>query len=125
MSTFHIERWDKIYAPNGAMLRLMMEREGFRVYQWADMPGAVYGLRKYAQAQSRWILSGSLEITIERCEPYILQAGDRDFMPAEVWSSMRILGEEDQKKDNDETPDKDGEPDEPKPVIYFIGEKIK
>jgi len=125
MTEFRIERWNNIYAPNGAMLRFTMEREGYRVYQWGDMPGAVYGLRKHAQAQSRWIISGTLEITIERREPYTLQAGDRDFMPANLWYSMHILGEENEEQDDDETPDKDGEPDEPKPVIYFIGEKIK
>lgn len=119
MAEFSIENWTEIYAPNAAMLRLTMERQGFRVYQWGDMPGAIYGLRKYAQVQSHWVVSGALEITVDKGNVvYVLKTGDRDFISPETWFSMRVLDEETlEKRENVES-------EAPKPVIYLIGEKI-
>ncbi len=53
--------------------------------------------------QSHWIVSGQFELTIENFGTVLLEAGDRDFMPAETYHSARVIGEE--------------------PVIYLIGEK--
>ena len=42
MKEFRIDRWNEVYAPNAAMLRLILEREGYRVFQWGDQPEMVY-----------------------------------------------------------------------------------
>lgn len=103
--SYRIERWKEVYRPNSAMLRLILEREGYRVFQWSDRPNTFYGLHKHSEEQSHWIVSGSLELTIERQGTYTLNAGDRDFMPAETYHSARVTSEE--------------------PVLYLVGEKIK
>lgn len=101
---FRVERWKEVFAPNAAVMRLKLANEGYRVYQWADQPGMVYAKHKHPQAQSHWIISGSLELIVGGTS-YVLEAGDRDFMEAETWHSARVVGEES--------------------VIYLIGEKIK
>ena len=105
MSGYRIMRWREIYAPNAAMLRFQMEREGYRVFQWGDRPEATYALHKHNEDQSHWIISGELELMIEHIGTVVLKAGDRDFLPARTWHSARVLGEE--------------------TVVYLIGEKIK
>lgn len=105
MSIYRIERWREIYRPNAAMLRLLLERENFRVYQWADRAGMVYGLHRHDEDQTHWIISGALELTIEKIGTFTLEAGDRDFMPAGTYHSARVVGEES--------------------VVYLIGEKSK
>jgi quercetin dioxygenase-like cupin family protein len=101
---YRVERWKEVYAPNAAMLRFLMEREGYRVYQWGDTPGAIFVLHKHSEAQSHWIVSGSLELTVNGVS-YTLEAGDRDFLPAETWHSARVVSEE--------------------TVVYMVGEKIR
>lgn len=100
---YRVEVWGEMTAPNPAMLRLKMEREGYSVFQWYDQPGAEYGLHQHHEEQSHWIVSGTLELTIEGIGVVVLQAGDRDFMPANTYHSARVLGEE--------------------PVHYLIGAK--
>lgn len=105
MSNYRFERWKEYYAPNAAMLRLILEQEGYRVFQWSDRPGMIYGLHKHDEDQSHWIISGSLELTVERAGTFVLEAGDRDFMPAGNYHSARVVSDA--------------------PVLYLIGEKIK
>lgn len=105
MSKYRIERWKEVYAPNGAMLRFWMEREGYRVFQWGDRPEMTYALHKHDEDQSHWIISGKLELTIERVGTFTLEAGDRDFMPAGIWHSARVMSEEG--------------------VVYLVGEKLR
>ena len=57
------------------------------------------------EEQAHWILSGTLEITVERVGTFELKAGDRDFMPARAYHSARVVGEE--------------------PVMYLVGIKRK
>jgi len=83
------------------MLRHTLTSEGFTVFQWCDQPGIEYGLHKHDEDQSHWIISGSLELTVERAGKFVLEAGDRDFMPGGTFHSARVLGEE--------------------PVLYLIG----
>ena len=90
--------------PNPAMLRFRMEADGYRVFQWSDRQGAFYGTHSHREDQSHWIISGRLEITVEGSGVYILEAGDRDFMPAETHHTARVIGDE--------------------PVVYLIGEKL-
>lgn len=104
MTNYRIERWAQLHAPNSAMLRHILVTEGFRVFQWSDLPEAVYANHKHDTDQSHWIVSGALELTIERFGTVVLQAGDRDFMPAGTYHSARVVSED--------------------PVVYLIGEKI-
>ncbi len=101
---YRIKKWSEPHFPNAAMLRHLMVVEGYRVFQWCDRPGMMYGMHKHGEHQSHWIVSGSLEITIQSVGVVVLQAGDRDFMPAETYHSARVIGDE--------------------PVLYLIGEKI-
>lgn len=100
---YRIEKWEERNAPNAAMLRLRLEEAGYRVLQWCDQPGSFYGMHKHSEAQSHWIVSGILEVTVQS-RRYVLQAGDRDFMPAETYHTAKVIGEE--------------------PVVYLVGELL-
>jgi len=100
---YRVEKWVEVHDPSPAMLRLMMEREGYSVFQWCDQPGAEYGLHQHNEDQCHWIVSGTLELTIEGFGVVVLEAGDRDYMPANTYHSARVVGEE--------------------PVLYLIGSK--
>lgn len=102
-SRYRVDKWDKPHAPNPAMLRYELEKEGFRVMHWCDSPGASYGMHKHAEEQSHWVVSGQIEITVGSLS-FALSAGDRDHMPAETYHTARVVGDE--------------------PVVYLIGEKI-
>ena len=102
---YRIERWRQPFAPNPAMLRRVLESEGYAVFQWSDRPDVVYGLHKHGTEQSHWIVSGKLELMIEAVGTFVLAAGDRDFMPAHTYHTARVISEE--------------------AVVYLIGEKIK
>lgn len=104
-SHYRIERWRQAFAPNPAMLRRTLESEGYTVFQWCDQPNAVYGLHKHGEDQSHWIVSGKLELAIEAVGTFVLEAGDRDFMPAHTYHTARVVSEE--------------------AVVYLIGEKVK
>src|SRR5437016_10333463 len=104
-SFYSIRKWAEIYPPNPAMLRYILVSEGYRVFQWCDQPEIAYGQHKHDEDQSHWIISGTLELTVERFGIFTLEVGDRDFMPAGIYHSARVLGEE--------------------PVMYLIGEKIE
>ncbi len=101
---YRLEKWREAYSPNSAMLRLTMERDGFRVFQWSDNPGKFYGPHKHEEDQSHWVVTGKLEITVKGGGVHLLEAGDRDFMPAQTYHAAQVIG--------------DG------PVLYLIGEKI-
>ena len=87
------------------MLRRVLESEGYAVFQWSDRTGAVYGLHKHGTDQSHWIVSGKLELMIEAVGTFVLEAGDRDFMPADTYHTARVVSRE--------------------AVVYLIGEKLK
>jgi len=105
MQNYRVERWSQLHAPNSAMLRYILVSEGFRVFQWSDMPEAVYVNHKHDTDQSHRIVSGAMELTIERVGTVVINAGDRDFMPAGTYHSARVVSEE--------------------PVVYLVGEKIE
>jgi uncharacterized cupin superfamily protein len=54
--------------------------------------------------QSHWIVSGELEITVDGVGTFLLQAGDRDFLPAGMYHSARVP--------------------EGQHVIYLVGERL-
>jgi quercetin dioxygenase-like cupin family protein len=100
-----IKKWAEPYNPNPAMLRLLLDREGYQVFQWCDQPNSMYGNHKHPEDQIHWIVSGRFEITIDKTgETYILEMGDRDFIPAETYHSARVIGDE--------------------PVMYLVGAKV-
>jgi mannose-6-phosphate isomerase-like protein (cupin superfamily) len=101
--SYRTEKWQEIFAPNPAMLRHQMTVEGYDVFQWSDQPGVEYGSHMHGEEQSHWIISGSLELSVQGIGTFVLEAGDRDFMPAGTYHSARVLGEE--------------------PVMYLIGAK--
>lgn len=103
MSDYQVIRWNQLDAPNPEKLRRQMESEGYYVYQWSDRAGGVYSEHFHTNDQSHWIISGSLELTVKAAGTFVLNAGDRDFMPAKTYHSARVIG--------DET------------VVYLIGEK--
>jgi quercetin dioxygenase-like cupin family protein len=102
---YRIERWAQPFAPNPAMLRRILESEGYAVFQWCDQPNAAYGLHQHGEDQAHWIVSGKLELTIEAVGTFVLEAGDRDFLPAHTYHTARAVSRE--------------------AVVYLIGEKLK
>jgi quercetin dioxygenase-like cupin family protein len=103
MDGYRVEKWNQPTAPNPAMLRYLLELDGFRVFQWRDNPGMAYGSHKHDEDQSHWIVSGALELTIERLGTFVLETGDRDFLPAGTYHSARVVVED--------------------PVMYLVGAK--
>jgi len=98
--SFRVERWNETNAPNARELRARMENEGYSVFQSSDSPNMIYGTHNHSEDQSHWILSGSLELTVDG-ESYVLNAGDRDFLPAYTNHAARVVS--------------------PEPVVYLIG----
>jgi quercetin dioxygenase-like cupin family protein len=88
-----VERWETTESPDARALQRRMESEGYRVFQWSDEPGAVYGRHSHPEHQSHWIVSGTLELQIGD-ETYTLSAGDRDYMPANTEHSAIVPGKE-------------------------------
>lgn len=100
---YHIEKWAGREAPKAASLRIKMESEGYSVFEWSDRPGTIYGMHSHGEDQSHGIISGRLELTVLNEGTFILEAGDRDFMPRDTRHSARVIGDE--------------------PVFYLIGAK--
>lgn len=100
--SFRVERWNEEFKPDERELRKRMESDGYSVFRWSDSPGTTYGTHNHPEDQSHWILSGALELTVDG-ESYVLQAGDRDFLPAYTDHAARVASCE--------------------PVVYLIGAK--
>lgn len=100
---YTIEKWSGAGAPDAARLRIKMESEGYDVFEWSDRPGTNYAVHAHGEDQSHSVISGRLELTIENGGTFILEAGDRDLMPAGTRHSARVIGDE--------------------PVFYLIGTK--
>jgi quercetin dioxygenase-like cupin family protein len=97
-----IERWTSAEPPSAEAMRRIMEAEGYSVFQWSDAAGTRYAPHQHVEDQSHCIVSGELELTIAG-EKYVLQPGDRDFLPAGTVHSAFVPGNV--------------------PVIYLIGAK--
>lgn len=100
---YRVEKWQELHAPNPAMLRHCLTKEGYQVFQWTDEAGMEYGSHMHGEDQSHWIISGSLELSVQGVGIFVLEPGDRDFMPAGTYHSARVLGDE--------------------PVMYIVGAK--
>ncbi len=103
-SGYKVEKWNKDIAPNAGELRLQMEHEGYNVFQWSDSPGRTYEIHSHGEDQSHWIISGELELDVQGYGIVNLEAGDRDFMPANTRHSARVISDES--------------------VVYLIGAKV-
>jgi len=88
-----VERWNEEQAPNPAELKQRLQDEGYSVFQWTDDPGTKYGPHAHEEDQSHWIISGELQLRVGH-ETYILQAGDRDFLPANTIHSAVVPDEQ-------------------------------
>jgi quercetin dioxygenase-like cupin family protein len=93
-SQYRLEKWQGAQAPDVTTIQQAMIDEGYRVYQWTDHPGANYGSHSHDNYQSRWIVSGTLELNVDGFGRLTLGAGDRDFMPAGTHHSARVVGDE-------------------------------
>jgi quercetin dioxygenase-like cupin family protein len=100
--SFSVQRWTGNEAPKAGKLREVLEAEGFSVFEWSDGPGTTYEPHAHDDDQSHWIISGALQLTVAG-ETYTLQAGDRDFLPANTPHAAFVPGD--------------------KPVRYLIGSK--
>lgn len=94
MTEYSVQRWEKGGSPESLSLRKIMTDEGYAVFEWTDNPGTVYEMHSHSDEQSHWIISGSLELTVESVGTFVLVAGDRDFMPDQTRHSARVLGSE-------------------------------
>lgn len=92
IDVYRVERWVGFQAPHAASMRLKLAQEGFHVDQWCDRPGMFYGKHKHPEAQSHWVISGEIEITVPT-GTYLLGPGDRDYMPADTLHTARVIGE--------------------------------
>jgi quercetin dioxygenase-like cupin family protein len=90
---FEFERWNKDEKPDAAALRERLQGEGYDVTEWTDAPGTVHPLHSHAEDQTHWIISGRLELTVNR-QTYVLYAGDRDFLPANTAHAAFVPGSE-------------------------------
>lgn len=93
-SGYRIEKWNKNSNPNAEKLSSQMEQESFSVIEWSDDAGRAYGKHKHGEDQSHWIISGKLELTVEDFGTVVLEAGYRDFMPANTIHSAQVVGDE-------------------------------
>ena len=100
--TFSVQRWAGNEVPSPKGMRQILAHEGYSVFEWTDAPGTTYAPHAHDDDQSHWIISGALQLTVAG-ETYILQAGDRDFLPAQTTHAAFVPGD--------------------KPVWYLIGSK--
>jgi quercetin dioxygenase-like cupin family protein len=100
---YRVERWTGDIGPDPSTLRRIMEDDGYSVFEWSDGPDTIYDNHAHDDDQSHWIVSGKLELTVIDAGSYVLGPGDRDFMPAGMMHSARVVSDE--------------------PVIYLIGSK--
>jgi quercetin dioxygenase-like cupin family protein len=92
MVAFKVERWSDGARPNARELKESLEAEGYSVFEWSDSPGTTYEPHSHDEDQSHWIISGSLQLTVEG-QAYTLEEGDRDFLPARTTHAAFVPGD--------------------------------
>ena len=70
---YRVEKWQELFAPNPAMLRHSLTIEGYHVFQWSDEPGTEYGSHMHGEDQSHWIITGSLELSVQGVGVFVLE----------------------------------------------------
>lgn len=101
--SYRVKKYEGNLPVDARALRREMERDDYSVFEWSDRPGTVYGMHEHSDDQSHCIVSGQLELTVDGFGTFVLSPGDRDFMPAGIRHSARVIG--------------DG------PVVYLIGSR--
>jgi quercetin dioxygenase-like cupin family protein len=91
MAVVRVAEWKRAEAPARASLQAELEAEGYSVYVWTDGPGTTYPPHTHGDDQSHWIVSGAMALTVDGTE-YVLRAGDRDWLPAGMVHSARVVG---------------------------------
>jgi len=91
--TLTVHRWTEHGSPDERVLTRRLEAEGYDVFRWSDPPGMRYSAHAHGEDQSHWILRGALALEVGGTE-YVLQAGDRDVLPAGTVHAARVVGEE-------------------------------
>ena len=90
---YSVVRWSSKGQPESRHLLEILISEGYDPFEWSDNAGTIYEMHFHLEEQSHWIISGSLELTIDTGDKFILGAGDRDFMPAGIQHSARVVGD--------------------------------
>lgn len=101
---YRVEKWDRAEPPDVEELKSRMRSEGYSIFQWSDAAGAFYSDHDHSEDESHWVVSGSMELNVHGFGSVVLNAGDRDFMPAGTIHSARVIGDES--------------------VVYLIGAKL-
>jgi quercetin dioxygenase-like cupin family protein len=102
-SEYRVEKFSGDELPRASDMRRRLESEGYRVYEWSDAVGSIYEAHEHANDQIHWVIAGSIELDVEGFGKVVLNAGDRDEMPAGTRHSAAVVGSG--------------------PVRYLIGEK--
>ena len=89
---YSVVRWSSKGQPESRHLLEILISEGYDPFEWSDNAGTIYEMHSHLEDQSHWIISGSLELTIDTGDKFILEPGDRDFMPAGTRHSARVIG---------------------------------
>ena len=92
-TAYSVVRWSEGGLPDSVRLRQTLIDEHYDVIEWSDNAGTAYEMHSHLEDQSHWIISGSLELTIYTGDKFILEPGDRDFMPAGIQHSARVVGD--------------------------------
>jgi quercetin dioxygenase-like cupin family protein len=86
-----VQRWNGSAPPDPEELRAALEADGYSVYAWSDGRGATYAPHAHDDDQSHWVLRGALALRVDGAE-YVLEPGDRDWLPAGTVHSARVVG---------------------------------
>ena len=89
--SFSVQRWNGTGSHDANELRQLLESEGYSSFEWSDSAGTAYPPHSHADDHPHWIISGSLELTVHG-ETYTLNAGDRDYLPANTIHSAFVPG---------------------------------
>ena len=99
MGVVNVKRWEELREPSVSLLMFLLSQEGYQVTKWRDNAGTFCGMHTHPDEQVHWVITGELEVTVlnEDWKPYkyVLKAGDRDLIKANVSHSTRVLGNSD------------------------------
>lgn len=87
-----VTRWDhSAGAPQLALVRRALEREGMATAWWSEMAGHRAPEHAHGFSETTWVLTGFLRV-IAGGEVFDLGPGDRIDLPAETRYAMEVVG---------------------------------
>jgi quercetin dioxygenase-like cupin family protein len=87
-----VRKWDQPEAQlQLGVLRRQLEAEGMRTAWFSEVPGVVFPEHQHGFDESRWVLSGYLDVEAAG-EFHSLGPGDRIDLPAHTPHRVRVLG---------------------------------